>query len=383
MARMQQNPGAAAGLGGRLYYMASGGRLWRVERTPEGYETATPEGFTDAQDGQVFTEEQADQEMRGEPAVTPEPNFQAPPAELPNQPSTYSAENFPFAPPGSAAGPNYRNPYGGLGNLQNAGRSGTQPDAMQAAASRGGRMGNVPDQRNMFAPGTVGSMANQNPAAAGGALGANSAAGGGVDPGIMGALAQFSTDNPQFAFQNAMRNAGMNPFQAGNPFVQMLQRAAPGMALAFQMQRMKDQSITGENPPTTGAGSPADFGAFLTNAIKGGNVFNTLSSTGSGLRDAINMIRNQGQGLLSGATNASNMNPFIAAVANLLEANSGQGTTAALGALYGPFMSRSMLQAYQEGLNAAASTALYNQAGGPSGQANTNKDIWSFLLGMQ
>jgi hypothetical protein len=186
------------------------------------------------------------------------------------------------------------------------------------------------------------------------------------DPEFMRGNLLFSPDNPVAALNNVLRGMNINPFNAGNPFVQFIQRAAPGLAAAYYMQNALQPGVTGE----TVANNPMGFQQFLQGSIGGGNVFSGLAGQASRIPDIINAIRGIGEG-----TDVTQVNPFLHALNQMLGRNFGEGSVDVLSALLGPAMPRSLGQAYRSGLEAALSTAQYNFP-----FEDKERDIWEFLF---
>lgn len=186
----------------------------------------------------------------------------------------------------------------------------------------------------------------------------------------------YNTDNAKMAVANVLKDMGINPNNGGNLIAQMIQRAAPGLGLAFQEQ----QAQVPNGGRNTGPGEPTDFGAmfqgFLKNAIGGGNVGATLQNASAALPAIIQSLRNLGQ-----SGDATAVNPFAQALMDTLDANSGQGTIAALSSLNGPLMSASGMQGYSKGLQAALASAIRGGVEDNTFQQGS-QDIWHYLLGI-
>ena len=188
----------------------------------------------------------------------------------------------------------------------------------------------------------------------------------GTDMGALRNSFLYNWDNPVNALDQAMRDNGVNPFKAGNPFVQMIRSAAPGLALAFQMGHAND-SPEAANGLLTGGG----FGDYLRGALSGGNVFSSLQGAANSLPSLVrSLASNYDQ-------NPMGMNSVAAGLLGLLEANAGQGTTGALFQLLSPMMTGSQRSGYQEQLRSGLETAQRSFANQPS----LTNDIWQFLLG--
>ncbi len=202
-------------------------------------------------------------------------------------------------------------------------------------------------------------------------LATNPLTGGANTADIMRGQTLFNTDDPTTAVNSALRSMGVNPFNTGNPFVQFMQRAAPGLAAAFIMQN----AVGGQTAQSV-ADAPYAFKDFLTGSIKGGHALGGLASAAGLLPQIIDKIRAESGG------NALEVNPFLSQIANILGTGFGEGTTGILQALLSPTMNRGLAAGYRSGLEKALSSAQYNfpfeQVS--EGQAN-GPDIWKFLLG--
>lgn len=181
-------------------------------------------------------------------------------------------------------------------------------------------------------------------------------------------LLLYNPDNPLTALNNVLQDIGAD-MSSGNPMVQILQRAAPGLAAAFYMQNALTPGL-GADAQTN---NPMAFSQYLKNAISSGTTFSGMASMAAQLPTLISAIRtamNQG-------TTVDQMNPFLYTMDRILGNNFGEGTTDILASLLGPAMPRSLAQGYQTGLGRALSRAQRSyDFNNPTGD-----NIWNYLLG--
>jgi hypothetical protein len=254
---------------------------------------------------------------------------------------------------------------------------GTPTDAYSALQQqrRGGAVNGSPDfDPNAMRAAAQAMTSGQSPAA--GAPGAAPAPGTpGTDWGRFGNAILYDPDNAKMAVQNVLKDMGVNPMNPGNLIAQMIMRASPGLGLAFQAKN----AVAGNMAPNATTDYGDQFKQFLSGNIGGGSVLSTLGSTAQALPGIIAAIRNVGQD-----QQGVNVNPFAQALLDTLGANSGEGTIAALSALNGPMMPRSLMQGYQKGLQGSLLNALRSGVqddtfGWGRGERN---DIWKYLLGV-
>lgn len=196
-----------------------------------------------------------------------------------------------------------------------------------------------------------------------------------------GNLARFNPENPQMAMVQKMMDMGMQPFNKLNPFMGMLQRAAAGLAASFMVNQAN-------NPANVmGAGSaPPDpskmFSDFLGSALGSGSVLATAQSGLGGIGKALDAYR--AQQAAGGPQNATQINPFLGALIDLMTANQGEGATSLLSAMQSPLMPRGLAKSYDEGLNqtlAGANRNFWSQPAPAPGQ-QPGQDFMKFLMGM-
>lgn len=180
----------------------------------------------------------------------------------------------------------------------------------------------------------------------------------------------YNWDNPISAFDMKMRDLGINPFKAGNPAIQMLRAAAPGLAMAFQLQNAFDSPDQANGLLTGGS-----FGDYLGKALSGGNVFSSLQGAASSLPGIIRQLSSNYD------QNPMGMSSIGTSLLSQLEAGTGQGTTNALFSLLAPMMANSQRSGYQEQLRSSLEGAQRNFWNQPDLTGSGAQDIWQYLLG--
>lgn len=270
---------------------------------------------------------------------------------------------------GSGAGYGAQQGYGGYQGVSNvANRS---PAAEEYFRNTGLPQAGATAQNPTGAPGG-GTAQQPGPGQPGAPVNTQGVSGGAPNADALRSQILFNTDDPTTALNSALRSMGVNPFNTGNPFVQFIQRAAPGLAAAYMMQN----AVGGQNAQSI-ADNPMGFKDFLTSSIRGGHTMGGLAQAAGLLPQIVAKIRE------TGGTNATEVNPFLNAIANVLGTGFGEGTTGILSALLGPSMNRTLAGGYKSGLEKALSNAQYNfpYEDVAEGQAN-GPDIWRFLLGV-
>src|SRR6266542_2452882 len=99
--------------------------------------------------------------------------------------------------------------------------------------------------------------------------------------------ALYDWENPDFAFNNALRDLGYNPY-AANPIMAELRRLAPGMSISYQQRQAANPTVN----PGNVSGLYGDFGSYLRNSISGGGVLDTLNSGVNNFGNTVGNIRN-------------------------------------------------------------------------------------------
>lgn len=186
-----------------------------------------------------------------------------------------------------------------------------------------------------------------------------------VSPGQRSTLL-YPFDDPATAFNNALRDQGINIYQ-NNPFVAQLQKAAPGARVAFL-------GNTSGNTAESRADPHGQFGAWLRSQIGSGNLMGTLGNAASGFGGYIQRLKNfqaaQGDG-----NNPTGTDPYAAALNDLFGAQGGQGALAAYASLRTPMMG-SLASPYTRALQNSGDSAMrqFFQQGG------TNDNPWDWLF---
>lgn len=193
-------------------------------------------------------------------------------------------------------------------------------------------------------------------------------------------LGRFSPDNPEMAMVQKMLDMGMQPFNKFNPFTQMIQRAATGLAAAFMIQNANNPgNVMGQGAQAPDTGNM--FSSFLGNALGSGNVFSTLGSAASQLPQAVQAYRDSQAA--NGPGNVNQVNPFLQALGDMLSSQGFAGTTGMMASLLGPSMPRSLASGYAGGLEQALANATKGFWGqqAPTGGARGN-DFMKYLMGI-
>lgn len=259
-------------------------------------------------------------------------------------------------------------------------------------SSRPGMMGYAgqPGSRNMADPnnplavpgaamGTPGASGAVQPGAAAalGTPGASMLTQPGGRPGVdtAGARAQtlFNPDDPNGLMASVMRDMGLNPVGFGNPFIQFIKRAAPGIAMAFNIANAQQPGVTAQ----TQADNPYAARDFVKNALSSGSVLSTMGQAASQLPALASTIKDLGIGK---DTDTTTVNPFLWSVANMMNQGFGEGTINMMAALLGPSMPSSLRAGYQTGLQSALGNAQYNYDWENANKPGA-KTIWDYILG--
>jgi hypothetical protein len=166
----------------------------------------------------------------------------------------------------------------------------------------------------------------------------------------------YPFDDPSTAFDNALRDVGVNPFRS-NPFVAQLQKAAPGARIAF-LGNTSGNTAQARNDPS------GQFGQWLQSQIGGGSLLSTLSNTASGFNGILQRLKNyqdaQAQGM-----NPTGTDPYMAGLNDILGANGGMGSVGAYASLRTPLMG-ALGQPYSRALQNSGDSAMrrFYQSGG-------------------
>jgi hypothetical protein len=196
----------------------------------------------------------------------------------------------------------------------------------------------------------------------------------------------YSYEDPNTAMDSFFRDSGVNPY-AANPFTQTMRRAAAplGTAYASEWARQGQPGSTqwNQQDPLREAMNPYSYATYLgsafgnTDQVQGRGVFGTLRRGMEQLPSLINAIR----GLNADTSgDITNVNPFLASMAERMAEDNGMGTVNYMSQLASPLMSPALRQAYRNQLMQRQSSAVRAQmnAGDPMAAGN---DIWRYLLG--
>jgi len=184
----------------------------------------------------------------------------------------------------------------------------------------------------------------------------------------------YNWDNPTQAMVNALRQTGFN-MDSNSPILQMLLRAAPGLANAFRIQ--------GAAGNDQNANKYGEFGSYLQNAISSGAVPGALRSATTGLGGLMDQIRAYSRA--DPSNNPLQSNELLGSLATSMGQNNGAGVLDIINSLQSPFMSRTGAAGFQNliaGPTGLGSQAQRNWSLGvdPTTGSNPN-DFWYYLLG--
>lgn len=176
----------------------------------------------------------------------------------------------------------------------------------------------------------------------------------------------YPLDDPSTAFDNALRQAGINPF-ATNPFTDLLKKNAQGARIAYLAHGKPEQGSY--------ADPEGDYGNFLTSQIQNGSLYNTLSNTAQSFPEIVRAIKQyQGQ-VDAGNTQAVNQNPLYAGLNDIFGANGGRGALSAFAQLRTPGLG-SLGSSWARALQASGEGAMTRYA--HEGQLGQNPWDWLF-----
>jgi hypothetical protein len=197
------------------------------------------------------------------------------------------------------------------------------------------------------------------------------------------ALTLYNEEDPQAALQNVLLDRGLNPFNAGNPVISMMMRAAPALAMAYRIAGANQEGITGQSL----VDSPNAFRDFLGNAIAQGKTLSAGPAAAQAIPAIIDKIRALADqatpgvgGPTVGGVGGLGGNPFVEIMNQLLGKDFGGGTTDILAALLGPAMTRGTAAGYRAGLNRDLSMAQRRYDFGAEAKGEKT-DIYKFLFG--
>lgn len=201
--------------------------------------------------------------------------------------------------------------------------------------------------------------------------------GGPTNPGDLERLrtqAMFSPTDPAGSVMQAMDMLGLGVGARGaNPFLRALSQAAQSLASAYIINQAQNPGVTGQSM----GNMAGDFGEFLMNAIRGGNVFSEINQARGGLGGALSAVQAMRQAEAGGGGGATAVNPFTAVLRSLLEAPNNQGGIDLLGTLNTPFMPAGMRRSYMAGLEGVIPAAVRNFP-----MTDPNADFQRYILGL-
>lgn len=196
----------------------------------------------------------------------------------------------------------------------------------------------------------------------------------------------YNMDDPSNAYDNVLRDRGINPYVA-NPFTQTLRSQARPIAEAYMMNRAGGFTGGGAGPQDR-ATDPYDYARWVQGVQAGGGAgapggtYATLRQAAQGIPDAIKQIRayQQAQMAATSGNGGQQINPYMEALISQFGADNGMGAVAAQRLVTQPLMSRAIGQAYGTGLQNAGTQSIYNMLQQPT--VDLNDDVWHWLYGI-
>lgn len=182
----------------------------------------------------------------------------------------------------------------------------------------------------------------------------------------------YPLDDPGTAFNNALRDVGVNPFRS-NPFIDQLSKAANGSRIAFLARGRPMYAASGgssfSNPST-------DYAAYLKDNLSNGTMFQNLQATAQNWGDTINKMKAYEDSQANGSVSDVNQSPYYAPLHDLMSSNNGMGALSAYSQLRTPMMG-SIGASYNKALQSAGEGAMrkFAQEGG------LNDSPWDWLFG--
>jgi hypothetical protein len=167
----------------------------------------------------------------------------------------------------------------------------------------------------------------------------------------------YPLDDPNTAFDNALRRTGINPY-ATNPFTDLLKKNAQGARIAY-LAHGKPEGGSYADPS-------ADYGNFLSSQIQNGSIYNTLNNTAQSFPEIVRAIQQYQNQLNAGNTQAVSQNPLYAGLNDIFGADGGRGALSAFAQLRTPSLG-SLGSSWARALQQAGEGAMtrYAQQGGP------------------
>lgn len=173
----------------------------------------------------------------------------------------------------------------------------------------------------------------------------------------------YPLNDPNAAFDNALRNTGINPY-ATNPFTELLKKNAQGARISYLARG------------GGGAGDvEGDFGNFLTNQIQNGSLYNTLNGTAGNFGNVINAVKEYQRQVGAGNTQYAANNPLYAGLSDIFGADGGRGALSAYAQLRTPSLG-SLGSSWSRALQQAGEGAMTNYAK----QGNLGQSPWDWLF---
>lgn len=193
---------------------------------------------------------------------------------------------------------------------------------------------------------------------------------------------RYNWDSPEFALMNALRDQGARG-TAGQPYLDVLMRAAPGLANAFRI-----------NSAMSGAGGNAQmdpqaaYGEFLRGAITGGvggsGVVGALRSAQNQMPSLLGMLRSYSDSISQGGQGQNwAMNSLLTDMGQ----NSSMGAADVLAELSTPLMNRTTATGFQNrlsgpmGIAAEAMRRYMDPLGNRIVNGLPQNDYWRYLFG--
>lgn len=177
----------------------------------------------------------------------------------------------------------------------------------------------------------------------------------------------YPLDDPATAFENAMREAGLNP-AASNPFIAQLKKAAQGSRISFLANNM--------GTPVGGADPQAAYGDWLKSQISGGGLLGSLSDTAGRMPQVVQGINDYETRLKNGGT-PSMLSPYAAALKDIFASNNGQGGLGAYASLVAPRLGNGLASSFTSGVQAQGDSNFARYAK----NADPNASIFDWLFG--
>ena len=192
----------------------------------------------------------------------------------------------------------------------------------------------------------------------------------------IGSAIRYNWDNPTTAMANVLMDRGYNKF-AANPALNMMMRAAPGLATSYLVNGATNGGVTNQE------NMYQDFASYLNSAIGNGGIYGSLSRGQAQLPDALDAVR---RNMANPNAAAAQSNPLLMSLQNMTNDSNGLGALDALFSMQSPMMNASTRAGTESMYNGPF--GLKQQAGrrfsdisnlGPSGEAA--EDLWYFLFG--